>query len=222
MKARAACRQKGSECWEHCAASNPKRHFRWRKRREMHFLPCEEEEIWIEVYVENETAVRAQQVHDAETAVVQAPEDMSTTENAGGTTSNPEKVFQEMLNAIRDSLSDLLSSDDEQDEEDEEDDEEDTELSKRSHDDEPGWVMGTISKTVKHRIESLQQKQMTLEELTHPGRGDAANFCRERNMLYGTPDFKVPTVVKPKIDMTAATPSLTTFGEQLQTLHIVC
>jgi len=59
-----------------------------------------------------------------------------------------------MLNAIGDSLSDLASSDDEQDGEDEEDDEEDTELGKLSDDDEPGWVMGTITKTVQHRMES--------------------------------------------------------------------
>ena len=43
-----------------------------------------------------------------------------------------------MLNAIGDSLSDLVSSNDEQDGEDEEDDEEDTELGKLSDDDEPG------------------------------------------------------------------------------------
>jgi len=57
-----------------------------------------------------------------------------------------------MLNPIGDSLSDLASSEDEEDGEDEDDDEEDTELGKLSKDDEPGWVMGTITKTVKKRM----------------------------------------------------------------------
>jgi len=52
-----------------------------------------------------------------------------------------------MLKTIRDSLSDLATSDDEEDGEDEEDKEEDTERGKLSKDDEPGWVMGTISNT---------------------------------------------------------------------------
>jgi len=96
-------------------------------------------------------------------------EDKSTAEHAGATIRKPEKTFQEMWNAIRDCLSDLVSSDDEQDAEDKEDDEEDIELGMLSDDDEPGWVMGTISKTVPHRMESFRQKQMRLDELTQPG-----------------------------------------------------
>ena len=57
-----------------------------------------------------------------------------------------------MLNAIGDSLSDLASSDNEEDAEDEEEDD-DTEQGKPSEDDEPGWVMGTISKSVQRRTE---------------------------------------------------------------------
>jgi hypothetical protein len=81
----------------------------------------------------------------------------------------PETTFEEMLNAIGDSLSNLASSDDEQVGEDEEDDEVGTKLGKLSDDDEPGWVMGTISKTVQHRMDSFRQKQMRLDELTQPG-----------------------------------------------------
>jgi len=40
-------------------------------------------------------------------------------------------------------------------------------------------------------------------------------------MKYGTTKLKVPVVVEPQIDTTAATPSPTTFGEQMQTLDIV-
>jgi hypothetical protein len=56
-------------------------------------------------------------------------------------------MFEEMLGAIGDSLSDLEISDDGEDGEDEED--EDTEQGKVSEDDKPGWVMGTITITVR-------------------------------------------------------------------------
>jgi hypothetical protein len=84
--------------------------------------------------------VARKQVQDAEREIKQ---DMTTAESRGATTGKPKTTFEEMLNAIGDSLSDLASSDNEQDGEDEEDDEEDTELGKLSDDDEPRWVMGT-------------------------------------------------------------------------------
>jgi len=68
-----------------------------------------------------------------------------------------------MSHAIGDSLSDLASSDEEQHREDKEYDEDDTELSKLSDDDEPGSVMGTIFKSVQHRLESFRPKQMMLD-----------------------------------------------------------
>jgi len=40
-------------------------------------------------------------------------------------------------------------------------------------------------------------------------------------MKYGTTELKVPAVVKPQIDTTAATPLPTTFGEHMQTLDMV-
>jgi len=168
--------------------------------------------------VERETAVARKQVQDAETAIMQ---DMTTAENGCPTTGKPKTTIEEMLNAIGDSLSDLASSDDEQDGEDEEDDEEDTELGKLSDDDEPGWVMGTITKTVQHCMESFRQEQMRLDELTQQGWGDAANYFRERDMRYGTAKLKVPAVVKPQIDTTTATPSPITVGEHMQTPEIV-
>jgi len=82
---------------------------------------------------------------------------------------------EEMLNAISDLLSDLVSSNHEEDGEDEEDDQEDRERRKLGEDDEPGWVMGIIFKTVQLRKESFRQKQMRLDELTEPGWGDAAD-----------------------------------------------
>jgi len=66
-----------------------------------------------------------------------------------------------------------------------------------SEDDEPGWVMGTISKMVQHRLESLQQVQIGLDELTHPGWGYAANNFRQRQMKYRMTKLTVPAVGKP-------------------------
>jgi hypothetical protein len=189
-----------------------------KKRQETHFLSNEEKEKWIEDFVERETTVARKRVWDAETALRW---DMTTAENECATTGTPETPFEEMLNVIGDSLSDLVSFDDEQDAEDKEDDEEDTELGKLSDDDEPGWVMGTITKTVQHRMEIFRQKQMRLDELTQPGWGDAANYFCERDMRYGTAELMVPAVVKPQIDSTTATPSPITVGEHMQTPVIV-
>ena len=147
------------------------------KRQETHFLSNYEKEKWIDDFVERETAVARKRAQDAETALMR---DMTTAENECATTGKPETTFEEMVNPIGDSLSDLASSDDEQDGEDEEDDEKDTELGKVSDDDEPGRVMGTITKIVQHRIESFRQTQMRLDEFTQPGWGDAANYFRQR------------------------------------------
>jgi len=188
------------------------------KRQETHYLSNEEKQKWIEDSVERETAVARKRVQDADTVTMQ---DMTTAENGCATTGKPETTFEEMLNAIGDSLSDLGSSDDEQYGEDEEDDEEDTELGKLSDDDEPGWVMGTITKTVQHHMQSFWQKQMRLDELTQPGWGDAANYFRERDMRYGTAELNVPAVVQPQIDTTTDTPFPITVGEHMQTPEIV-
>jgi len=90
---------------------------------------------------------------------------MTHAEIAGLTPRGPKKTFEEMMAAIGDSLYDLASSDDGEDWEAED---EETEQGKLSEDDKPGWVMGTISKTVQQRMESFRQKQMKLDELTQP------------------------------------------------------
>jgi hypothetical protein len=130
------------------------------KRRETHFLSNEEKQKWMEDYVERETSGARKQVADAEAAVQQAQADMVYAEIVGLTSREPETTFEEMMAAIGDSLSDLASSDDGEDGEDED---EETEQGKLSKDDEPGWVMGTISKTAQQRMESFRQKQMKLD-----------------------------------------------------------
>jgi len=122
------------------------------KTRQTHFLCNEEQEQWIEDYVERETAVARKRVEDAEAAIKQMQDDMSNVEKAGLTTREPEKPIEEMLNAIGDSLSDLASSNNEEDAEDEEEDD-DTEQGQLSEDDKPSWVMGTISNIVQYRME---------------------------------------------------------------------
>jgi len=133
-------------------------------------------------------------VQDAETAMMQEQKDMTTAESAEGTTRKPKIKYEEMLNAIGDSLSDLSTSYDEENGEDKEDGEEDTVLGQLSND-EPGWVMGPISKKVQHLRESFRQKQMRLDELTQQGLGDAANFFRERDMKYGTAILNILAVI---------------------------
>jgi len=150
------------------------------KWQETHLSSDDEREKWIEDYVEPQTAVARQRVQDAETVILQEQEQMGNVEKGPSTTTKPEITFAEMLSAIGDSLCDLASSEDEEDGEDKDDDEEDTGHGKLSEDDEPGWMMGTISKTVQHRMESFRMKQMRLDQLTQPGWRDAADYFCER------------------------------------------
>jgi hypothetical protein len=136
------------------------------KLRETHCVSNEEKEQWIQDYVDRETAGARKRVEDAEAAVQQEQDDMAHAEIAGLTSREPEKPFEEMIAAVGDSLSDLASSDYGEDGGDED---EETDQGKLSEDDEPGWVLGRISKTVQQRMESSPQKQMQLDELTHPG-----------------------------------------------------
>jgi len=170
------------------------------KPRETHFLSNEEREKWIQDYVERETAVARQRVQDAETAIMHEQEYMCNVETGRSTTTKPGIPFEEMLNAIRDSLSDLASSEDEENGEDEDDDEEDTGHCILSEDDEPGWVMGTMCKTVQHRMNSSWQWQIRLDQLRQPAWGGAADYYHESDMKYGTTEFKVPAVGKPQTD----------------------
>jgi hypothetical protein len=144
---------------------------------------------------------------------------MVTPEYYGLTTREPESWFHEMVAAIGDGLSEIASSDDGEDGEDENNEE--TEQGKLSEDDEPGWVMGTISKMVQHRMDRIRQKQMTLNELTKPVWGDAADYIREEDKQYGTAELRVPAVIHPQTDHDVAAPALTSFGELMLCLDIV-
>jgi len=131
----------------------------------------------------------------------------------------PEKRFEEMLIAIGDSLSDLASSNDGEDGE--EEDDEETEKGKLSEDDEPGWLMGTITKTGPQRMERFRQKQMKFDELTQPGWEDVAEYFREQDEKYGTSELRVPAVVQQRTNDDAPPHPPTTFAEHMESLDIV-
>jgi hypothetical protein len=124
-----------------------------------------------------------------------------------------------MLVAIGDSLSDLASTDNGEDGEDEDDEE--TEQGNLSEDDEPGWVMGTITKTVQPRNERFRQKQMKLDELTQPRWEDAADYFRERDKKYSITELRVLAVVQLQTNDDAPAPPAETFGELMENLDIV-
>jgi len=144
---------------------------------------------------------------------------MKRAEIVGLTYREPEKTFEEMLVAIRESLSDLASYDDRQDGQDEDD--EDTEQGKLSEDDEPGWVLGSITKMGQQRMDRLRQKQMKLDELTQPGWEAAADYFCERHKKYGTSELRVLAVVQLQSNDDAPAHPPTTFGELMASVDIV-
>jgi len=144
---------------------------------------------------------------------------MTHVELAGLESKKPEKTFEEMLVAIGDSLSHVASSNDGEDGDDEDDEE--TEQGKLSEDDEPGWVMGTIIKTVQQRMERYQQKQMKLDKLTQPGWEDPADDFHEQDSMYGTSELKVPAVVQLQTNDDAPPPPPPTVAELMESLEIV-
>jgi len=70
---------------------------------------------WIEDCVDRETTLAGYPISDAERAIKQEQEDLRNAEKAGLRTRKLKKSFEEMLNAVRDSLCNLSSSEDEED-----------------------------------------------------------------------------------------------------------
>jgi len=90
-----------------------------------------------------------------------------------------------------------------------------------SEDDKPGWVMGTITKTVQQRMERFHQQQMKLDELAQPGWEDTAEYFGGRDKKYGTSKLPVLSVVQPQTDDDAAASPSTMLGENMECLDIV-
>jgi hypothetical protein len=128
-------------------------------------------------------------------------------------------MIDKLMVVIGDSPSDIASFNEGDDGDDDYDEE--TEQGQPSEDDEPSWVMGTITKMLQHRMESFWQKQMKLDELTQPGWEAAAEYFSERDKKYSTSEWRVPAVVQPRTDQDAAAPAPTTFTELMEYLDIV-
>jgi len=188
---------------------------------ETHILSNEEKVKLIKDYVERETTEARKGVEDAETAIKQLQDDMRNADKAGLTTTKPETTFEEILNAIGDSLSDFASSDDGEDGEDEDDDKEDAVGGKVSEDDKPGWVMGTISKAVQYRMERVRQKQKMLDQVMQPRWGDTAYYFCGRDTKYGMTEWNVPAVDQTHTANDAMSSALTSCGEPMETLDSV-
>jgi hypothetical protein len=124
-----------------------------------------------------------------------------------------------MLVAISDSLSDLASSDDGADGE--EEDDEETEQCNLTEDDQPGRVMGTITKTVQQHMERFRQKQMKLNELTQAGWEEAANYFAERDEKYGTTKLIFRAIIQPQLKDHAVAPPPAILGELMMSHDIV-
>jgi hypothetical protein len=105
----------------------------------------------------------------------QEKEDMRSDESGGLSTSKPRQPFEKMVDAIRESASDLARSDDEEDGE----DDQDSELGKLSEDDEPSWMIGTILNMVPQRKERFWPMQMKPDTLTHLGWVEVADYFHE-------------------------------------------
>jgi len=63
------------------------------KRQETQFLSNDEKEKWIKDYVERGTNLARKRFHDAETAIMQEMNDMTTAENAGAISAKLETTF---------------------------------------------------------------------------------------------------------------------------------
>lgn len=92
------------------------------KPLEMHCLCNKEEVKWIEDYVDRGTAVARKWVQDTPTTIMEEVEDIRHAEQELSTPRKHEKSCDEILLFVRDIVSTLASSDDEECREDKDDD----------------------------------------------------------------------------------------------------
>jgi hypothetical protein len=109
--------------------------------------------------------------------------------------------------AIRDGLSDLAISHDEEDGNDQYD--EDTEVGKLSDDDEPDLVVGTAFNMVQQPMERFWQTRIKIDELTQLGRVNVANIFGETDKMVQITELMVPAVIdvqtNPVVPVSAST-----------------
>jgi len=99
-------------------------------------------------FVDRETTTARKRVEEVATAIKQEPEAVKTAAIVELTTTMTEETFGEILNAMVDSLSNIARSLDVEDVKDKGGEEEHTERGMLCEDDNPVWVIDTISKMV--------------------------------------------------------------------------
>jgi len=201
MLASVACKQIGSEPLEHCAACNPKRSLQCKHDEKFKFKSLQRRRhglriLWLEIPLWQECKLKTQR-HQ----LCRSRKLWEMLKRQDLTTWQPETTFEEMLQTIGDSLSNLASSDNGEDGKDKDENEEDTERSKQSEDDELSWVIGTISNTVQYQIQHCQHMWMKLDELTQPGWGDMATTSVREPPSTGLPNWKMLQLVNHKRKM---------------------
>jgi hypothetical protein len=90
-----------------------------------------------------------------------------------------------------------------------------------SENNEPGWVTVTISKPVQHGMERFWQMEIWLDRFTQLGWWNAADYILQRDIKYGTVQFKVTIEFQLQTNMTATTPSPATFWKLMLSLDII-
>jgi hypothetical protein len=131
------------------------------------------------------------------------------------------ETFEEILNAIQESLCNIASSNDKKNGEEIEHDEKDSALGKLSEDDKPSWVMGTASNTMQQPRESFRQNQMRYEKLTQPGLRKLADNIHGRDTMNCMTELNIPAVILPKAVNITATPAPTEVWERIETPDII-
>lgn len=84
-------------------------------------------------------------------------------------------------------------------------------MCKLSGEDEAGWVVHTISKTVPLGIQWFRQKQLRLERLTITGWGDAVDYFWKCNKKDIRTELRVQAVIELHMDDIAAANAPTLF-----------
>jgi hypothetical protein len=157
----------------------------------MKFMSKEGKEKSIVGFVKSETAAAGKRVAETEAAVER--ERISVLKRAAAGTTK--MTFEEMLEAIGDSVDNVATSDEEDNDEDNEEDGEDNNDAKLGNGNEPEWVVDTINQSVPAQLDLLLTKEMNFVELTTLGSADAENDFRTCDRKYITTKLKIQAVV---------------------------
>lgn len=133
----------------------------------------------------------------------------------------PKNSFEEILIAIEACLSNLAILDDKEDVDVKADDRNGSELGKLSENDEPGWVMGTLSKEVPQSMETYLVMEIWHDELTQLRWWDMADYFPYRDMKCWMAALKLLPIVISLADKVAATPGTTKFVKLIVTVDNV-